>query len=40
MPLSRDPATKGELRISFDIQFPLSLSRDQKTALRAALSPG
>ena len=38
MPLSKTPSVKGELRISFDIQFPLSLSKDQKAALRTALT--
>jgi len=37
MPLQKSPDSKGDLIINFDIQFPRSLSDQQKTQIRNAL---
>ncbi|KAK4764431.1 hypothetical protein SAY87_013869 [Trapa incisa] len=37
MPNSKDPTTKGDLRVSFNIKFPLRLSENQRSHLTMAL---
>lgn len=37
MPISKEPGQKGDLLVKFDIQFPRSLTADQKAQLRALL---
>ena len=37
MPISKQPGTKGDLKIQFEVQFPRKLSEQQKAAIRAAL---
>ena len=37
MPLSKSPGQKGDLRISFDIVFPKSLTDQQKLQLKQIL---
>ena len=37
MPISKQPGSKGDLRISFDIVFPKSLSDQQKQTLKQSL---
>ncbi|CAH1800025.1 unnamed protein product [Owenia fusiformis] len=37
MPYSNDPETKGDLIITFDIEFPTQLSPDQKELIRKAI---
>ncbi|KAK9813599.1 hypothetical protein WJX73_009578 [Symbiochloris irregularis] len=39
MPISKTPGLKGDLRISFEVQFPKSLSEQQKEGLRQLLPP-
>ena len=38
MPLSKSPASKGDLKIKFDIRFPKELSGEQREALKSCLS--
>ncbi|XP_074296097.1 uncharacterized protein LOC141623847 [Silene latifolia] len=38
MPISKDPKTKGNLRIKFDVKFPSRLSADQKADIKRALT--
>jgi len=38
MPLSKSPASKGDLKIKFDIRFPKELSAEQREALKSCLS--
>lgn len=38
MPVSKTPGSKGDLKISFDIVFPRSLSDDKKRQLKALLA--
>lgn len=40
MPISKSPRTRGDLRISFDVTFPRSLSDEQKQGLRQLLPAG
>ena len=37
MPISKQPHSRGDLKIYFDVQFPRQLSEQQKAALKAAL---
>jgi len=37
MPISKQPGSKGDLRINFDIVFPKSLSDQQKQTLKQSL---
>lgn len=37
MPISKDPATKGDLIIQFNIEFPNQLNPEQKRMLKEAL---
>ncbi len=37
MPLSKQPGTKGDLKIKFDLRLPTNLSEEQKAALRQIL---
>ncbi|KAK4784266.1 hypothetical protein SAY86_018634 [Trapa natans] len=37
MPCSKDPTKKGDLKVSFNIKFPLRLSDDQRSHLTMAL---
>ena len=37
MPISKSPGLKGDLRISFDVQFPKSLTEEQKQGVRQLL---
>jgi DnaJ-class molecular chaperone len=37
MPLAREPTTRGDLILKFDIDFPAELTLDQKAKLRAVL---
>ncbi|GAB2280347.1 hypothetical protein Dimus_014984 [Dionaea muscipula] len=37
MPLSKDPKTRGDLRVKFDVKFPSRLSADQKSDLKRVL---
>jgi len=37
MPISKDPATKGDLIIEFNIEFPNQLNPEQKRMLKEAL---
>lgn len=39
MPLSKSPASRGDLVIEFDVQYPAHLSEGQKGLLRRALGP-
>ena len=39
MPISKQPGAKGVLSIKWDISFPLTLSAEQKAALRSILPP-
>jgi len=39
MPSSKSPATKGDLVVQFDVQYPTHLSEAQKGLLRRALGP-
>lgn len=38
MPLSQDPDRRGNLIITFDIQFPKKLSADRKYLIKHALT--
>ncbi|CAA7023198.1 unnamed protein product [Microthlaspi erraticum] len=38
MPIAKEPRTRGDLRIKFDVQFPTRLTNDQKSALKRALA--
>lgn len=38
MPIPKEPSKKGNLRIKFNIKFPLRLSSEQKTGLKRLLS--
>lgn len=38
MPLSKSPASKGDLKIKFDIRFPKELSAEQREGLKSCLS--
>lgn len=38
MPLSKSPDERGELIISFNIQFPRKLSMEKKSLIQQALS--
>lgn len=40
MPISKTPGQKGDLIVKFDIEFPRSLSAEQKEALRGTLGGG
>jgi DnaJ family protein B protein 4 len=40
MPVSKSPGMKGDLRIRFDVEFPRSLTDQQKQALRQILPSG
>lgn len=40
MPLSKDPKTKGDLHVRFDIKFPSKLGDDAKALVRKALGGG
>ena len=37
MPISKTPGQKGDLRVRFDVQFPRTLTDQQKTGLRQLL---
>lgn len=37
MPLSKDPGTRGDLVLTFDVVFPKSLSEEQKQSVRRSL---
>lgn len=37
MPMSKDPALKGDLIIEFNIEFPNKLNPEQKRMLKEAL---
>ena len=37
MPMSSDPAQKGDLTIEFNIEFPTSLTPERKDLVRTAL---
>lgn len=37
MPITKQPGSKGDLIISFDVKFPTSLSSDQKDKIKSAL---
>ena len=39
MPISKTPGQKGDLRVRFDVQFPRTLTDQQKTGLRQLLPP-
>lgn len=38
MPVSRDVSTRGDLIITFDIQFPTKLAPERKQLIKQALS--
>lgn len=38
MPLSQDPSQRGNLIITFDIQFPEKLSAERKQLVKEALA--
>jgi len=38
MPISKQPGKRGDLVVTFDVQFPRAIPEDKKAALRAALS--
>ena len=40
MPITKQPGSKGVLRISWDISFPFALTAEQKAGLRAILPAG
>ncbi|KAJ9566745.1 hypothetical protein OSB04_002711 [Centaurea solstitialis] len=37
MPIAKDPGSRGDLKVQFDVKFPSKLTHEQKTALRHAL---
>ena len=37
MPVSKTPGQKGDLRVRFDVQFPRTLTDQQKAGLRQLL---
>ncbi|KAJ4729745.1 DnaJ subfamily B member like [Melia azedarach] len=39
MPLQKDPSKKGNLRIKFNIKFPIRLTAEQKAGIRKLLGP-
>ncbi|XP_020596712.1 dnaJ homolog subfamily B member 4-like [Phalaenopsis equestris] len=39
MPIPKDPTKKGNLRIKFNIKFPLRLTSEQKTGINKLLAP-
>ena len=38
MPLAKEPGTRGDMRIVFDVRFPLKLNTEQRDTIRAALA--
>ncbi|XP_073122683.1 uncharacterized protein [Henckelia pumila] len=39
MPISREPSKRGDLRIKFNIKFPIKLTAEQKSGIKKLLSP-
>lgn len=37
MPIAKEPGTRGDLKIKFEVKFPTRLTPDQRAALRRAL---
>ncbi|KAI3758586.1 hypothetical protein L6452_06153 [Arctium lappa] len=37
MPIAKDPGSRGDLKVQFDVKFPSKLTHEQKVALRHAL---
>ena len=40
MPISKAPGGRGDLRVRFDVQFPRTLTEQQKAGLRQLLPSG
>lgn len=38
MPIAKEPRNKGDLKIKFDVQFPVRLTTEQKSALKRVLA--
>lgn len=37
MPIAKEPGTRGDLKIKFEVKFPTKLTEDQREALKSAL---
>lgn len=40
MPIAKDPGKKGNLRLKFDVKFPLRLSPEQRSTIKRVLNGG